>query len=159
MTLIKVVHTCTVLVSSAVVKYDIKHRRKTDFWLHWAFNNQSWIMVRVNLGSQTKTLPCSLSYTPPLFDTISLHTHKLSKKDKSLFQEPVFQPLRDMWDGSIPPRQQPVKLQGAKFKTTEIPQLKFLKHTSILHHFKDTPVVNQATLSDFKKALRRKHNK
>jgi hypothetical protein len=38
--------------------------------------------------------------------------------------------------GSVPRWQQPVKLQGAKFKTTEIPELKFLKHTSIIHHFK-----------------------
>jgi hypothetical protein len=42
-----------------------------------------------------------------------------------------------MWDGRVPPKQQPVKVQGAKFKTTEIPQLKFFKHTSISHHFKD----------------------
>ena len=60
-----------------------------------------------------------------------------------------------MWDGG----QQPVKLKGAKFKTTEIPELKFLKHISILHHFKDKLVVNPATVSDFKKALRRKHTK
>ena len=28
-------------------------------------------------------------------------------------------PIWDMWDGSVPPRQQPVKVQGAKFKTTK----------------------------------------
>ena len=40
------------------------------------------------------------------------------------------------------PPQQPVKVQGAKFKTTKISKLKFLKHTSILHHFKDTILFN-----------------
>ena len=64
-----------------------------------------------------------------------------------------------MWEGSVPPRQQPVKLQGAKFKTTEIPKFKFLKHTSILRHFKDKLVVNPAIVSDFKKALQRNHTK
>ena len=56
-----------------------------------------------------------------------------------------------MWDGSVPPRQQPVKVQGAKFKTTN--KQKILKHTSILHHFEDTILINPATVSDFKKAL------
>jgi hypothetical protein len=41
----------------------------------------------------------------------------------------------------------------------QISELKFLKHTSILHNFKDTLVVNPASVSDFKKALRRKYTK
>ena len=52
-------------------------------------------------------------------------------------------------------RQQPVKVQGAKFKTTEISQLKFLKHRCILYRFKGFLVVNPTTVSDFKKALQR----
>ena len=35
----------------------------------------------------------------------------------------TLKPLWDIRDDSVPPQQQPVKLQGAKFKTTEIPQL------------------------------------
>ena len=41
-----------------------------------------------------------------------------------------------------------MKVQCAKFKTTEISSLKFLKHTSILHHFKDKLVVISKRLHD-----------
>ena len=57
------------------------------------------------------------------------------------------------------PRKQPVKLQGAKYKSTEISSIKFLKHASIRHHFKDTILVNLATVSDFQNALQRKLHK
>ena len=47
---------------------------------------------------------------------------------------------------------QPVKYQGGKFKNNKMSQLNFLKHTTILHHFKDTLLLDVTTLSDFKKA-------
>jgi hypothetical protein len=64
-------------------------------------------------------------------------------------------------DGSVPPRQQPVKLQGAvqiqnnRNTIIKIPQ----KYMYFLHYFKDKLVVNPATVSDLKNALRRKQTK
>uniref|UniRef100_A0A673YLE0 [histone H3]-trimethyl-L-lysine(4) demethylase n=1 Tax=Salmo trutta TaxID=8032 RepID=A0A673YLE0_SALTR len=42
--------------------------------------------------------------------------------------------------------------------TLEMLLLQFLKHMTILQHFKDKTLVNLTTLSDFKKALQRKQN-
>jgi hypothetical protein len=38
---------------------------------------------------------------------------------------------------------------GRQIQTTEKSELQFLKHTSILHNFKDTLFVNPTTVSDF----------
>jgi hypothetical protein len=51
-----------------------------------------------------------------------------------------------MWDDSVPPRQQPVKVQGAKFKTTKISIKIPQAFTSILHHFKYNILINPATV-------------
>uniref|UniRef100_A0A674CVN7 Poly(A)-specific ribonuclease PARN n=1 Tax=Salmo trutta TaxID=8032 RepID=A0A674CVN7_SALTR len=54
-------------------------------------------------------------------------------------------------DGWVKPHYTSPSTQGGKFKTTKISSFKFLKHMTVLHHFKDTLFLNATTLSDFKK--------